>query len=250
VESALRAAAGRKFDSNVQGAFSNHSVTIGRQKNLSFAPQNHQNVRKAPMKHFIRIAFLVCCAASAPLCAKAATIQVQVGQGGLKFTPANVMIQVGDTVQWNWVGATLHSTTSGTPGHPDGIWDSGSHNNGFTFSFTFTSAGTFNYFCTPHGACCGMIGTVTVTEAIDTVTISKATWSSSQMLLTVQAADSNPTATLTCKKTSDGTVFGMLRSRGDGTYQGKFRNVSTNPTNITVTSNLGGSASANVRARP
>jgi plastocyanin len=201
------------------------------------------------MKHFIRIAFLVCSAALAPLGAKATTIQVQVGQGGMKFTPANVMVQVGDTVQWVWDGIG-HSSTSGTPGHPDGLWDSGILNTGATFSFTFTSAGTFNYYCTPHGACCGMVGSVTVTEAVDTVTITKAIWSSSQMLLTVLATDSNSTATLTCSVTSTGQVLGPLRTRGDGNYQGKFRNVTTNPVNITVTSNLGGSASANVRARP
>jgi plastocyanin len=200
------------------------------------------------MKHFIRIAFLVCSAALAPLGAKATTIQVQVGQGGMKFTPANVMVQVGDTVQWVWDGIG-HSSTSGTPGHPDGLWDSGILNTGATFSFTFTSAGTFNYYCTPHGACCGMVGSVTVTEAVDTVTITKAIWSSSQMLLTVLATDSNSTATLTCSVTSTGQVLGPLRTRGDGNYQGKFRNVTTNPVNITVTSNLGGSASANVRAR-
>jgi plastocyanin len=202
------------------------------------------------MKHLIKFALIACITALVPLSAKAATVQVQVGAGGLKFTPANVMIQVGDTVQWTWVGAQLHSTTSGTPGNPDGMWDSGLHNNGFTFSFTFTQAGTFNYFCSPHGTCCNMIGSVIVTEAIDTVTINKATWSSSQMLLTVTATDSNPSAVLTCTRTSDGFVFGMLRTRGDGNYQGKFRNVTTNPANITVTSNLGGSASANVRARP
>jgi hypothetical protein len=94
-----------------------------------------------------------------------------------------------------------------------------------------------------------MVGSVTVTEAVDTVTITKAIWSSSQMLLTVLATDSNSTATLTCSVTSTGQVLGPLRTRGDGNYQGKFRNVTTNPVNITVTSNLGGSASANVRAR-
>jgi plastocyanin len=201
------------------------------------------------MKQLLKFTLVACCVALVPLSAKATTFQVQVGQGGLKFTPANVMIQVGDTVQWVWSGATLHSTTSGTPGNPDGMWDSGTHNNGFTFSFTFTTAGTFNYFCTPHGACCGMIGSVMVTQAIDTVAITKATWSSSQMLLTVQATDTNPTATLTCSQTSNGMVFGTLRTRGDGTYSGKFRNVTVNPMNITVTSNLGGSATANVRAR-
>jgi len=205
-------------------------------------------VGKAPMKHFIRFAFLVCCAALAPLAGKAATIQVQVGPT-FTFSPANVTVQVGDTVQWNWAG-NHHTSTSGTPGHPDGMWDSGLLNVGSTFSFTFTTAGTFNYYCTPHGGCCGMIGSVTVTQAIDTVTITKATWSTSQQLLTVAATDSNPTATLTCTQTSNGMVFGPLRNRGDGTYQGKFRNVTSSPVNVTLTSNLGGTTSADVRTKP
>src|SRR5689334_14495813 len=115
------------------------------------------------MKRFISFALVICCTAFAPLAVKAATVDVQVGQGGLKFTPSTVMIQVGDTVRWVW-DANGHSSTSGTPGHPDGMWDSGTQNTGFTFSFTFTNAGTFSYFCTPHGACCGMTGTVTVTQ--------------------------------------------------------------------------------------
>jgi len=200
------------------------------------------------MKHFIKLAVIVCCAAFVPLSAKATTIQVQVGQGGLKFTPANVMVQVGDTVEWVW-DALDHSSTSGTPGHPDGMWDSGIQNTGFTFSFTFTQAGTFNYYCTVHGACCSMIGSVTVTQAIDTVTITKAIWSSAQMLLMVQATDTNATATLTCTETSNGMVFGTLRNQGNGTYAGKFRGVTTNPSKITVTSSLGGSANARVRPR-
>lgn len=91
----------------------------------------------------------------------AATVQVQVGAGGLKFTPQTVTIQIGDTVQWNWAD-NGHSSTSGVPGAPDGLWDSGILNNGATFSQTFTGAGNFNYFCSPHGSCCGMVGTVRV----------------------------------------------------------------------------------------
>jgi len=99
----------------------------------------------------------------------AATIEVQVGQEPLKFTPPMVTIQVGDTVQWNFVSSG-HTTTSGTPGSPDGLWDSGIQNPGSTFSFTFTEAGSFPYFCTPHGACCGMVGNVTVTNPTPTPT--------------------------------------------------------------------------------
>jgi len=117
------------------------------------------------MKRHIKFALLACCVAATPLLsAKATTFQVQVGAGGLKFTPQNLTVQLGDTVEWIWA-ADEHSTTSGTPGNPDGIWNSGIRDTGFTFSYTFSTGGTFPYYCTPHGSCCGMIGSITVTSA-------------------------------------------------------------------------------------
>jgi hypothetical protein len=166
---------------------------------------------------------------------------------GLTFTPQNVTINVGDTVEWVWVGSG-HSTTSGTPGNPDGIWDSGVHNAPFTFSFTFTTPGTFNYFCSPHGACCGMIGSVTVNQQIDTVTITSAQYSVARSQLTVRATDSVETAQLTVSVTSTGEILGPMMNRGGGSYTAKFNGIA-NPQRITVTSNLGGSATARVRAR-
>ena len=116
------------------------------------------------MKLHTKFAFIVCCAATfSLLSSRAATIQVQVGAGGSKFTPQDVTIQVGDTVHWTWVGnGSQHDLWDA--GNPDGLWDSGVQNSGFVFNHTFTTAGTFNYFCSPHGLCCGMIGSVTVTE--------------------------------------------------------------------------------------
>ena len=58
----------------------------------------------------------------------ATTFNVTVGpNGNLVFDPASVTIQVGDQVKWTWDSGG-HSTTSGSPGSPDGIWDSGIHN--------------------------------------------------------------------------------------------------------------------------
>jgi plastocyanin len=97
----------------------------------------------------------------------AQTAIVSVGQGGMNFVDQNsgsstTTIHVGDTVRWNWVGG-FHSTTSGTCSggncHPDGQWDSG-EGSGKTFSFRFTQAGTYSYFCTVHGA--SMTGVVQV----------------------------------------------------------------------------------------
>jgi plastocyanin len=200
------------------------------------------------MRGHIKFAFVVCCAAVLSLLnARGDTIQVQVGAGGLKFTPQNVTIQVGDTVEWVWA-ASGHSSTSGTPGNPDGMWDSGVQNLGFTFSHTFTSAGTFSYFCTPHGVCCGMIGSVIVNEAIDTVDITRAQYAISRSQLTVQATDSNPSAVLTVSVTSTGEVLGQMMNRGGGSYTAKFNGI-VNPQKITVMSNLGGSDTARVKAR-
>ena len=114
------------------------------------------------MKSHTKLALVLCAIVSFPfLSANATTFQVQVGQRGQKFNPANITIAPGDTIEWIWAGND-HSTTSGTPGNPDGLWDSGVQNSGFTFSYTFNTAGTFSYICTPHPF---MKGTVIVQAA-------------------------------------------------------------------------------------
>ncbi len=103
-----------------------------------------------------------------PKPASATTADVTVGpSGNLVFSPSSVTIHPGDQVKWTW-SSSGHSTTSGSPGLPNGIWDSGIHNAGATFTRTFNSAGTFPYYCTPHGGCCNMVGTVTVVNASPT----------------------------------------------------------------------------------
>src|SRR5438132_13082838 len=92
--------------------------------------------------------------------ARAVTVTVMVGNNCLCFMPASVTIHPGDTVQWTW-SSSGHSTTSGNPCTPNGLWDSGIQNQGHTFSHTFNTVGSFPYFCVPH---CdfGMTGMVTV----------------------------------------------------------------------------------------
>jgi len=105
-----------------------------------------------------------------PKPASAMTVDVTVGpNGNLVFSPSSVTIHPGDQVHWTW-GSSFHSTTSGSPGMPSGIWDSGILNQGASFTHTFNSAGTFQYYCTTHGGCCGMVGTVMVVNASPTPT--------------------------------------------------------------------------------
>ena len=82
----------------------------------------------------------------------------------LIFTPASVFIKPGDSVQWIWE-ASDHSTTSGTPGQPSGVWDSGIKNMGAIFTRQFDSVGSYPYYCSVHGVCCAMTGMVTVTAS-------------------------------------------------------------------------------------
>jgi plastocyanin len=74
------------------------------------------------------------------------------------FDPATVTVAVGDTVIWDWVDTTLlHNVVSS-----DGTVNSGpaTADPDTDFSFTFGTAGTFDYMCSVHGV--AMAGTVTV----------------------------------------------------------------------------------------
>ena len=75
------------------------------------------------------------------------------------------VINVGDTVRWLF-DAFPHTTTS-VQGQAE-QWNSFFVAQGETFDHTFTTVGTFHYFCVPHGfdrgdgTAGGMAGTVTV----------------------------------------------------------------------------------------
>jgi plastocyanin len=101
----------------------------------------------------------------------AATVTVTIvgNYYNFSFSPRSVTIHRGDTVRWTW-NSIGHSTTSGSPGMPNGLWDSGIRNQGAMFTYTFNNAGSFPYYCTRHGACCGMAGTVTVLNSNSTPT--------------------------------------------------------------------------------
>ncbi len=103
-----------------------------------------------------------------PKPASAATFNVTVGlchypcgYFPFVFGPSSVTIHPGDQVMWTWA-SNGHSTTSGRPGMPDGIWNSGVRNYGATFTHTFNSVGTFPYYCT-QGAEVGQVIVISAT---------------------------------------------------------------------------------------
>ncbi len=79
----------------------------------------------------------------------------------IMYNPKSITVHAGTAVKWtNNDSGIVHTVTSGTPGAPSGTFDSGNLNSGQTFQFTFSSPGTFSYYCRIHGAI--MTGTITV----------------------------------------------------------------------------------------
>ncbi len=88
--------------------------------------------------------------------AQAETHFVRMLNGPFRFDPANLTVNVGDTVIWTNRVTTLHDTVS------EGVWASPLFGFRGSFSFTFNvPPKTYNYVCTPH-VDAGMIGTITV----------------------------------------------------------------------------------------
>lgn len=87
--------------------------------------------------------------------AQAASTPVQIQN--FAFGPDTVTIPVGTTVVWTNQDSASHTTSSDAASAVS--WNSGSLNQGQSFSFTFSTAGTFTYHCAIHPF---MTGTVIV----------------------------------------------------------------------------------------
>lgn len=68
------------------------------------------------------------------------------------FDPANITVTVGTTVTWTNLDSVSHTVTSDT-----GVFESGTLSHNATFSYTFNSRGTFNYFCSLHPSMKGKV---------------------------------------------------------------------------------------------
>src|SRR5215204_1667793 len=80
------------------------------------------------------------------------------------YQPNPIQVSVSTTVTWTNSDSQPHTVTSGSNGQPDNKFNSSPNfspllNPGQTFSFTFTQAGDYPYFCMLHP---NMVGTVTV----------------------------------------------------------------------------------------
>lgn len=81
----------------------------------------------------------------------------------MTFEPASLTINAGEKVVWINRSGTDHTSTSGANCVKDGKWNSGYLSEGQSFSYTFNSPGSYNYFCIPH-CLSGMEGVIVVKE--------------------------------------------------------------------------------------
>ena len=76
------------------------------------------------------------------------------------YTPADITINAGDTVEWINVDTAAHTVTGGSPADgPSGVFDSSLVMANANYVFTFDDAGSYDYFCMVHP---WMVGSVTV----------------------------------------------------------------------------------------
>ena len=91
-------------------------------------------------------------------------VQVLTDGSGNRFSPTNILVQVGTTVTWVWgTNATGHNIRPDVNGgEPTGFEDLRSAPS--TYQYTFNTVGTFDYYCSAHGGPngVGMSGIVTV----------------------------------------------------------------------------------------
>lgn len=76
------------------------------------------------------------------------------------YEPQSLDLDVGDTVEWTWVG-NRHSVTSYDNLWPDTKLQDAKHK----FSFTFDTAGNFKYHCTNHTSMKGIVNVGGAEEA-------------------------------------------------------------------------------------
>jgi plastocyanin len=146
------------------------------------------------------------------------------------FSPSTVSIHVNDTVHWVWVGSSHSTTSTSVPS----LWDSGIHNAGFTFDFTFAGAGTFPYHCSNpfHTSMTGQVIVASGVNIPPSVTVTNP----------ANAAVINAPASFTLAATasdSDGSVTNVQFLQGSTV----LANDTTVPYGVTVASLAAGSYS-------
>lgn len=158
------------------------------------------------------------------------------------FVPANLNVNVGDTIRWVWINGT-HTTTSTTIPVGAPAWDEPITSSNTFYEYRVAVAGTYNYLCTPHAN--SQIGHFTATMPAATLAVSPSNQnvgSSSGTTNFSVTSNTNWTATSNagwCTVTPSGSGNGTLVA----TYQS---NTNTSQRVATITVSASGAPSSTV----
>lgn len=97
------------------------------------------------MTHRLALAAALTLACAVPAVLAAAPAAVEVPIKSFAFMPMEVSVPVGGSVTWKNFDGEPHTVTS-----TDGLFHSGALDQGDSFTFKFTKAGTYPYICSIH----------------------------------------------------------------------------------------------------
>jgi hypothetical protein len=110
------------------------------------------------------------------------------------YTPFDVRIEVGDTVEWRNADPTVHTVTASR-----GEFTSGSMRQGQLFRATFTVPGVYPYFCEPHEQMRGtvsVVGPPSTSAPVATTTTTALSYAPAPGTITTSFPSVGPTTTL------------------------------------------------------
>lgn len=129
------------------------------------------------------------------------------------FVPANLNVQVGDTIRWVWINGT-HTTTSTTIPFGAPAWDEPITSSNTFYEYRVNVVGVYSYLCTPHSN--SQIGHFTATAPTPTLAVTPSNQnvsSSSGSTNFTVTSNSNWTASSNagwCTVTSSGSGNGSI----------------------------------------
>lgn len=130
----------------------------------------------------------------------------------LAFAPSALTVAAGDSVVWTNTDPQVHTTTSNT-----GVWDSGGLNSNQSYTFTFSTPGTYAYHCSIHSFMTGSITVNAVAASTPTPTATRTATPVPATATPIPATATRtptPTATPTCAPRPNVNVS-VLRGTAD-----------------------------------
>lgn len=86
---------------------------------------------------------------------------------GMAFNPSSITVKAGTTIKWTNKDGIAHTVTS-----DNNVFNSGSIGSGGTYTYTFSTAGTFQYHCSIHPSMTAKVIVTSTSTASAAVSIS------------------------------------------------------------------------------